>query len=611
MNYTFKIYALNIVDEFVDPDNSEQLKIVPFRTEGQKFIRNKINTNVVLSGTDYTLVYNLLKNNPCVQFRFIITRITETTPIFTGLFTYYNIGNINEDKCTFDFGMIADDLYLQYLNAQKTEFNILTTSQYVNNVYTETNPVVECDMIVAVETEIEYFSRIHTILYSNVPLYPNTWNITSLNTYCGINNYWEIKEVEYWRIAPYFPSPPALSTPGVWRFTGRKEREIIWVANGTGVPDPAIWHFMGYKMVNGNRIDKYARSASYHPSNPIFTPISIDHFTYTSSINYNSPLPSIVTFVNCRKLENVINFALANAGFSNHTSSFMYDLINPITLANPNPLNNILIGQKSDFIIPIDGDPATKGLTTLEDITNMLRDKHNIYYYFDGNTIRFEHEIFFENGLSYNIGSETIITINPNLLIETNKFSIDFSKFIGRETFSDTEQYGEDFIGVPILYGSCMPEKDSEKSTTINDFTTDIMYVYNSVNYGGLVSGSGFVVLQTKNIGSLHYEIENELGILNPDKLYVNGHFAWAMIQERYFKTGVRPLKLGNMNGVDVIFPITEKVKIQTELSFPFCGLPLNFYALLKINDLPAAKMLEASFSLKTEYLTVKLAYDV
>ena len=62
MNYTFRIQSVTpgIIDEYVHPDNQDKLNIIPFYTEGHKFIRNKISENIILSGDEYSLIDGVL-----------------------------------------------------------------------------------------------------------------------------------------------------------------------------------------------------------------------------------------------------------------------------------------------------------------------------------------------------------------------------------------------------------------------------------------------------------------------------------------------------------------------------------------------------------------------
>lgn len=614
MNYSFKIYADNIIDVDIIPDNFEAINIVPYVTEGQKYIRNKISENIELSG-DFFYIYSILEQNKCVQFDFIITRQCDNSELYRGIFTFFNVGLINNDDCRFSFNVITNDLYLKMLNTWKNEYNILTTNQIVNNIDTMTNPQVLCTMQAFPELETFEFDSLFVRQYQNAPPPPSGWSLSQLIDEFSVYQDFTITYIKYRRITTYFPSPPASFSTATWEYQLKYEREILWVPNGT-VPDPAIWHFRGFRTNNGQRIDKYSRTLG-HPMTDQFTTLGTDSYLYEATIDYNTPPLPIVYFNNCRVFKNVLNFLLRESGLPTHVSDFMYDTPNPLTNDAENKLAHLLIGQKSDFIAPIGSDKATKGMWSLEKALNFLKDFLNIYVYFDNGLIKLENEFYFQNGLSYNTPNYIDITVDDEYLVATDKFTIDYEKYKGREDFKFAEADGTDFIGVPIKYMDCLPDKSLNVERLVSDVTTDISYVYGSGTIG-TVSDSGFVLLQTKILvnSPLQYRIENEVGILEPFKTYANGHLSWSKVQDKYWKKGVRLMRNFYMNNVEVNSVnnpngLSEMVKIKEEITIPYCCSDFNFNSLIRINNGEAGKIVDAKFSLNTEMLTLKLAYNV
>lgn len=645
MKFTFKIVSVDpgLVDTYVNPDNADTMQIEWKEMEGQRFKRAYLDQNVILSGSEYTMIYDILRNNQCSKFNFYIydNCTGEEVIFYQALFTYFNISYVNEDRCSLEFSVTPNDAYTNFLNIWRDETNILNTNLVIGGESTVVNPVITCNMDVIYETEEITWTAFVVICQADshqaiIPIYPAVWDNTSMADFFPMTDDFQLSysDAERYSIAEYQnyiianpATPVAFMNSGgtgnpfaAWLMINTRRREMLYIpeVNGTWINPPVVvpaWTFRGNQIISGNNNRVYSRPYTYSTGEESGGISSSPHFHTFWRLVSNTD----ILFNNCRRLRHVINYMLLEKGYSAHTSQFFYDQHNPISGQSGYKLRDLLIGHKSDFIYNNDlgslpSDPATRAIWSLEECLNTIRDIFNVYWYFDGNVLRLEHEIYFDNGLTYSDVSPIIesYTVNNIYLSESNKYSIDFSKFKGREKFVWNEADGVDFIGVPIKYLDCVPDLNSFNEISVMDVTTDIVHVYNG-DTNGLITPDGLVLLQCSwtNNATPNWHVENELGIIAPTKTYANGHLAWAMLQERYWKPGVRLLKNGEVNGQLTTFSRINKLKIKEEISFPLCCQYFNPYKLIQLNSGQIAKWVEAKFDLHSETLYLTLAYDV
>jgi hypothetical protein len=654
MNYSFKIYALNIIDEYVSPVNAEALDIVTFYTEGQKFIRNKLSANIVLEGEDYSLVYPLLVANPCVEFEFNIYKNCDNGLVYSGVFTYYNIGVIDNDYCKFDFSLTTNDNYRKFLNTWKDKVNILNANTVsggaIYPVLFNNNPDEEFFTVILNRTEDTHV--VNGLQDNRPPLnygFGNQWVDyqlpgTSILIPCVIyRTDYDLLNIIATEEIPVLGQPITYNIHWNYNVTVNMKAETKDVAIIGGVvpyQDPSIWvYFATYiNGITGVEYNRYAKRWVL-PYTQVVGPLVYGEVVSDtlvtipySYVDYDLKIynTSNLELPNCRLLSDVIKYMLSETGNgATYLSDFFLAFTNPISGEDNFQLKYLMFSQKSDCIYPIDtGGLATKGMWTLEDLLTRLRDKIQVYWdlvpyvnQFGGNSyyLRLEHEDFYENGLTYNSQNILNITASSEYLEETNKFSILFDKFFGRETFKDMEAFNDEFIGYPIIYNNCLTDKNSNKEYNISDISTDLIYVYSGNNIGGgtaanNISDSGFVLLHTQfdNIEQ-KYRVVEYPGVLLSTTTVVNGYLGWANLHNKFWKLG-RILPSGKMNGVLTNFISPQKLKLQEEISIPFClceNNGLDFYQLIQINSNPIGKMYEARYNLNNEMLNIKLVYNV
>lgn len=317
------------------------------------------------------------------------------------------------------------------------------------------------------------------------------------------------------------------------------------------------------------------------------------------------------TLTRARRIIDVLNMFKVNLGLTTLVSDFFTNAINPISGKD---LRYSMIMQNSDAIF-VNGversDAARNGYMSFEDLMEQLWAMFQVTYFVDGTTLYVEHINYFLNNMSYtepNIVGIDLVTDNLKSVIGKNKYTYE-GEFLVREKFKFSQAWNLDFIGSDIEY-ACVSYGDT-KNITADLITTDI-----DVTYIDTSSNDGFVMFDvlrtTKTINGItfiYYNVVNEIGKLSGVSL-PNAHFSWANLHHYYYKT-YRAYDAGIMNNVYASFTKPQKMKIQTDIEFPYC-LSLvdgNINKLVK-TQLGDGQIIEAEYNFKTRTLKLKLAYD-
>lgn len=272
-----------------------------------------------------------------------------------------------------------------------------------------------------------------------------------------------------------------------------------------------------------------------------------------------------------------------------------------------NKVAHIHMAQKSDIIDPTASNPATKGMITFSEITEMLKVVFNVYWFIDGTNLRFEHYKYF------------VRTANPNFnltdadkrqwIIGKNKYSYEKAKMPKYERFKWSEAANTDFIGFEIRYDSSCVNLDS-KSNVLNyspgNVTTDILFINSDPTE---INKEGFVLIANDLVGST-YVVQSEAGLIT-GLIKPNAHLSWANLHYNYHRHG-RVLLEGSMNNQVTTFLSAKRTKKQPDIKFPFCCddelLPLTE---LVTTYLGAGEIDKMSFSVKNNTMTTDLLHDI
>lgn len=439
--------------------------------------------------------------------------------------------------------------------------------------------------------------------------YPTSVPVAERSTYTLFSNTVTCKP-------PYNPSPFSSSAFAVttqWVRATRTFRRVGDTQSAT--PEVAIgecntneWTFLSSTTGNGGEtLDKFARPIPVTMFS--HNTLANEYSDYVLSRELTCPPTYDVNLTRGRKLNDIIDAMIFSVFPSGFKSEFFRSTTNPISGKD---LSNILVYQKSDCITPESSNPAMIGKTTFKKLMGYLRDMFNVQWAVDFNgDLRIEHRKYWDNGGSYegNTVGIDLTTEYPQSLTGTNSYSFESAIPI-QEKFEYGDAMNEDFVGLPIDYSKCISKGDTI-NYNLNEVCTDISYILENSN----VSKDGFCFVHCESTRRTliifdgnpvyYYNVVKELGELSLLNIY-NGHLSNANIQNAYWKYG-RYLPEGNMNKVDTAFEVSA-LKYQNKIEFPFCFEEFDPHKLI-ITRLGEGSVRSASYSLKTNWITVELKY--
>lgn len=233
---------------------------------------------------------------------------------------------------------------------------------------------------------------------------------------------------------------------------------------------------------------------------------------------------------------------------------------NYVTETDPNPLNGMVMFQKSD--VKLTSDRATMWKISFNEFMDILKTMFNVDWFIDNaGKFRIEHWSYFEN----TYGSDLDLTVldGGKWAFHKNKFSYELNEMPNIEHFEWAEANNIDFIGKDIIYNSVATSnryKDNIKSYSV-PVSTDAVYIYDNPSD---ISNEGWVLLTVASD-----IIISEVGMLSGISL-PNNHLSWANLHYNYWRHG-RVLINGNMNGSDMIFLSSQRHIKQEEITYPEC----------------------------------------
>lgn len=246
------------------------------------------------------------------------------------------------------------------------------------------------------------------------------------------------------------------------------------------------------------------------------------------------------------------------------SSTFFEDATNPVTLLK-NHYDYLTIAQKSDIKYPTATNPATVGMMSFNQAMQICR-AMNLYWDYDGTTLRIEHVSFWPVTDGLNVRSQ-------KLTQGTNKYKYTNEQLPKYETFKWMEAESDDFIGTPIWYDSSCVNQDTDSNTSefALNVTTDIEFIQDCMadpeDKESFISNDGWVLLAnyldgadlyiyfgTGEIGGTHFNID----------------LAWSRIHAAFWKHN-RQLMTGYMNGHFTNFYTSKKIRQQDQFSIISC----------------------------------------
>lgn len=326
------------------------------------------------------------------------------------------------------------------------------------------------------------------------------------------------------------------------------EKIHIWrKENITIDPDDSTWTYEGVEQY-GNNTGVWSKAASttqtvtrdFGNSRGLllkdiiqYIVNAISGLTYKSTILENDPYPS--------------NWTGSAIGTENYNTG-----------TDPNPLNNMIMFQKSD--VKTTTNRATKLLLSFNEIMKMLKDTFNVDWFVDvDGYLRIENMKYFDN----RVVDVDLTTSFPEWINATNKYSYERQSMPNRERFEFMESNGLDFIGEDIIYNRIATGnryKDNQLDRVV-PITTDVEYM---VSFEDEISNEGWALVT--NDGTY---IRSAVGTITGSS-HINADLSWANLHENYW-TWDRVIETGEMNGESKTFDSWQKNIKQVNVVYPDC----------------------------------------
>lgn len=162
-------------------------------------------------------------------------------------------------------------------------------------------------------------------------------------------------------------------------------------------------------------------------------------------------------------------------------SHFLYDATNPIS----GRTFSLLLTQKSNALAGNYSQPAQKAPITLKQITDMLRDCFNAYWFVDDGKFKIEHIKWFKNGgsytgqpsISHDLTHEYVSRNGKAWSFATNEYTYTKSQMPERYQFGWMDDGTSVFDGQPIEVLSRFVNAGSIEEINVSNFTSDIDYM--------------------------------------------------------------------------------------------------------------------------------------
>jgi len=497
------------------------------------FYRRKLNTTVIFSGDDYTLLKTEDDANDCTVWDFVVKY--ETVEVFRGYMRFdtsafsWDISN-----CRVQVRIDPQDDYTCFLRAWEDEINILdgTTKRTVNTVI-GTIETIECSesYTAGVLQPEDYPTPITDCItpgegWVQIDQLVNTGggNDTVFSTY--------IREVYTSTCSGGVPVPP----PGDG-----------WILIADNCPTDADYA-RPVPVTDLVVATELSAGELYRATAEVRGGLTFDGTDYN-----NTPLPNGVLLSDA-----LTNFAPCSLSVVSDYFDINPDDTHPANDAYTWAASNatdIIIFQKSDVKRPDAFIKATNGKWSFQGLLNALRAQFNVRYRVSGSTLRIEHVSYWAA-----VNGENFLTDQPERLAGKHRYEIDDAKTPKLEKWQFMETVTPAFAGVPITYTCFGEENNGEQTYAIERTNNDIGYI---MAVPDSATDDGFVFACCYLTGGNYYLITSENPIDN--ELYLNGSFSIPNLLEAAH-TWDRPLPEGTMNNTLTSFDSFYRRKKQTEI---------------------------------------------
>jgi len=240
-----------------------------------------------------------------------------------------------------------------------------------------------------------------------------------------------------------------------------------------------------------------------------------------------------------------------NSGL-NYTSTFFESAVNPVTSANPNPLNNLVIAHKSDVIAEAIGGgfvAATVGNISLNELLDILKNLYDIRWDVINGFLRVEHVSFYTETLGdLDLTTEENNFSHKEYSWRTNKYN--YKDLPNREEFqySEKDDFRDYFYDMAMAGDDIFVPQEKKITTHLpKNCTNDLDYICDNPTE---ISTDGWVIM----------EITDVVGVWTV--LWDNANLDWDNLTTNYWMHN-RPYKYA-IHGRVNLDPDTWAIRTMT-----------------------------------------------
>ena len=289
-------------------------------------------------------------------------------------------------------------------------------------------------------------------------------------------------------------------------------------------------------------------------------------------------------------------------------SQFLYAETNPIS----HQKFELLLTQKTNVLVGDYDRPAQKAPTTLQQLTNMLRDCFRCYWYIEDGKFKIEHILWFRNGGSYSANPGLTVDLTTLLNVRngktwgfaSSKWSFDKIDMAERYQFEWMDDVTQPFEGSPINILSKFVTPGKIEEITVSNFTSDVDYM---ILNPSAISEDGFAlfaaVRDSNNNLVLPYRTFSAQGV---DFVLQNYILSFYYLQPTYYVYDL-PARRVEINGSSMNAYGVERKKKQT-VTYPSIDDP-DPMKLVK-TAIGNGQINKISISLHSRMNKVTLMYD-
>lgn len=289
-------------------------------------------------------------------------------------------------------------------------------------------------------------------------------------------------------------------------------------------------------------------------------------------------------------------------------SQFLYGATNPIS----HQKFELLLTQKTNILVGDYDRPAQKAPTTLQQLTNMLRDCFRCFWYIEDGKFKVEHILWFRNGGSYSANPGLTVDLTTLLNVRngktwgfaSSKWSFDKVDMAERYQFEWMDDVTQPFEGSPINILSKFVTPGKIEEITVSNFTSDVDYM---ILNPSAISEDGFAlfaaVRDSNNNLVLPYRTFSEQGV---DFVLQNYILSFYYLQPTYYVYDL-PARRVEINGSSMNAYGVERKKKQT-VTYPSIDDP-DPMKLVK-TPIGSGQINKISITLHSRMNKVTLMYD-